>query len=701
MTLNFAFPRATCCDTCAMRGGNENLLRLVATGYLLTTATGARAGDGPDPQTIIVTGERVSRTALATQSSVVVTSRDEIDLAPDVERLDELLDATPNVVLGSGGTGPTIRGQDTTGVLRDLPAFLGGNRPRTTVVIDGRAVSYNEFVFGAQPLWDVERVEIFRSPQTTTQGRNSIAGAIFIETRDPAFEWSGRIRGLLAESETSQASVVLNGPIMAENLAMRISADRRRSRASTEMTGGAEGVDQSRKFYDLVRLKLLATPKSAPGLRIEGSYYWTRSQASQIEGMEAPFEKRRDTRAVYGVFRNEVQALTLRAQTELAPGLSSSTTLSFGKADISRFAPAGLGEADNNVRDRSVETTIRLARGALDLVAGASYSRARLRQRIDLTRVGLGIGTFADQQTSEAVFGQADLTLARGVTLTLGARAQRDVQERQGILAKPLGPQPLDFRRRDGFFAPKFAIAYDILPDITAGLFVQKAANAGGATLIPTSGVIDAFDREYLWSYEGFVKGRLPQFDLGFAAQFFRYDITDGQRSIMQPVITPGGTFYLLQIGNVPRSWSEGAELELSWTPSAKFDLKAALGLLDTRITEVPSDRDPLLGKQFQRSPHVSASVSVGWRPLASLRIGASFRTRSGYYSDDANTPTKWVGSASLLDLRAQWECGDFRAFAYVTNALDGFYLTSQFPDRQLATAYDPRQFGAGIELVF
>ena len=32
--------------------------------------------------------------------------------------------------------------------------------PRTTIVVDGRAVTYNEFVFGPAPLWDVERVEV-------------------------------------------------------------------------------------------------------------------------------------------------------------------------------------------------------------------------------------------------------------------------------------------------------------------------------------------------------------------------------------------------------------------------------------------------------------------------------------------------------------------------------------------------------------
>lgn len=115
---------------------------------------------------IIVTGERISRTARQTNSSVVVFDQGAIERA-SADAIDELLASVPNIQVGSGGEAPTIRGQDATGALRDLPAFLGGARPRTTMVVDARAVSFNEFVFGTSPLWDVAQVEFFRTPQTT------------------------------------------------------------------------------------------------------------------------------------------------------------------------------------------------------------------------------------------------------------------------------------------------------------------------------------------------------------------------------------------------------------------------------------------------------------------------------------------------------------------------------------------------------
>ena len=63
--------------------------------------------------------------------------------------------------------------------------------------IDGRTATFNEFVNSTEGLWDVAHVEVFRSPQTTTQGVNSIAGAIFIQTATPTddFEWRAQLIG--------------------------------------------------------------------------------------------------------------------------------------------------------------------------------------------------------------------------------------------------------------------------------------------------------------------------------------------------------------------------------------------------------------------------------------------------------------------------------------------------------------------------
>ncbi len=116
-----------------------------------------------------------------------------------------------------------------------MPAFLGGNRPRVTLQVDGRPVSYNELAFGLTGLWDAAKIEVFRSPQTTTQGRNAIAGAIFVETAAPTFDWHAR--AIIGDAETRQVSVVFSGPIVPDALAFRAAADLRRSAPASHITG--------------------------------------------------------------------------------------------------------------------------------------------------------------------------------------------------------------------------------------------------------------------------------------------------------------------------------------------------------------------------------------------------------------------------------------------------------------------------------
>ena len=184
----------------------------------IAASQGAESPSDEASRDIIVTGERVPRTLRETSSSVAVINETEIE-ANGANRVDQILALIPNVQLGNGSQGPTIRGLDTTGPLSALPAFLGGNRPRTTVIVDGRPVSYNEFVFGTFPVWDVQRLEVFRTPQTTTQGQNSIAGAIFVNTNDPSARPEFRARVIFGDFRTRQISAVASAPIMGEDVA--------------------------------------------------------------------------------------------------------------------------------------------------------------------------------------------------------------------------------------------------------------------------------------------------------------------------------------------------------------------------------------------------------------------------------------------------------------------------------------------------
>ncbi|MBX7540945.1 TonB-dependent receptor plug domain-containing protein [Qipengyuania sphaerica] len=349
----------------------------------LLFATALAASDGEEPAgvpdkadagEIIVTGERIRRTTMETASSVHVLEAEAIDTAA-MDRLDDVLMMVPNVQFGSGEEAPAIRGMDSTGVLRNLFAFLGGTRPRATLQIDGRPANYYEYVSSVTPMWDIERIEVYRSPQTTTQGRNSIAGAIFIETEDPTFGWHGRSRLVLGDADTGQFSAALSGPIVGDQLAFRFSGDIRSSTVSSDMADFIADADIDRDDYEAARLKLLYRPAAMTGLEIAGSYSHTRSQAPQFEAVRRPFEERRTDvyERTVGVNKVRSDAVTARVRYASDDSFSASLTVSHGDALIRRLALKGFGQTRVEARDTSAEAVV-------NWKVSPSFSRAEGRR---------------------------------------------------------------------------------------------------------------------------------------------------------------------------------------------------------------------------------------------------------------------------------------------------------------------------------
>lgn len=654
---------------------------------------------------IVVTGERVSRKLHETASSVLVETGETIDSQASPDRIEQLLQAIPNVQLGSGGEGPTIRGQDSTGVVRDLPAFLSGSRPRTTIQIDGRSATYYELAFGLTSVWDVERLEVFRSPQTTTQGRNSIGGAIFVETTDPAFDWDGRVRLIVGDYSTRQAAGVISGPLIDDELGFRLSGDVRRSRTASRITSSTIGVDPNRDDSDLVRAKLLVTPRELPDTRFVLTYSHGRSQMPQIEGVDQPFEDRRDPDAAYGIFAITVDSLTGRFAYQPPGSFEARTTVSYGRAAVRRHAPPGLGEAEIDARDFSVEPVIAWnPEEGPTLTGGINYTHSNLDQTINLDAFPLvrGPGAFSDAQDSLGVFGEGSIVLTSNVTFTSGLRYQYDRQVRQGALSGNVLSLPLAYDRTFTAWLPKFLLAWDITPQLRFGALTQRASNPGGVNLNAAAAKVETFGAERLWDFEFFARARLADGTLLLSANAFRYEMADAQRSTAIPVVLASGQVATIaRVDNAPRAWTMGAEVDLDWRPSRRLHLRGAIGLLDTKITRTVDPTDLTLGKQFQRSPHFSGSASLVWEPVEQFMFSAQARHNSSYFSDDLETATRRIDGSTTVDARASWTWRGVTVFGYVRNLFDEFHLTYRFIDEASATAGDPREFGLGIEAQF
>lgn len=212
---------------------------------------------------IVVTGEKVARGLQETTASVgVVTSKrleEEV-----IESLSDVFQRTVNVSETYGSSGFTIRGIANRGVSG------GGDAPTATIFVDGAPLVQEVIGNGPTDMWDVTQVEIFRGPQSTIQGLNALAGAIHIRTQDPTMDWSGKARAIVSSFNTRNFAIAGGGPIVADELAFRVSAEKRDS--DGEVWNPTREVNDAPVDTIQLRGKLLWTPSALPGFEARAGW---------------------------------------------------------------------------------------------------------------------------------------------------------------------------------------------------------------------------------------------------------------------------------------------------------------------------------------------------------------------------------------------------------------------------------------------
>lgn len=660
---------------------------------------------GPRPELmllepVVVTGERIERSLQDTAASVAIFDEQHLSEQAGADRIEQVLDLVPNLQRGSGDIGAAVRGQDTTGILIGANAFLGGTRPRATLQLDGRALNFNEFIYGLSSLWDVEQIEVFRGPQTTTQGRNSIAGAIFIDSKDPTFETEGAGRIIVGDYGTRQVSMAFSGPLLDEQLAGRVAVDWRVHESWMNYTAPDvfDGVNREDDNYGTARAKLLYTPEAIPDLELLMTYTHLNASNPQGETADEPYGDRVQNVQNGAHWDTNVDSLALEASYALNDDWEIDFTGTYADSQSERFAAEGFGTGLVEADENSLEALLRFnpPNSLIQGLLGVSYFTADQDEASDLSAF-IGLGEFTDKQQSSGVFGEMTFNVSPRLHLTAGGRWQQDSQDRSGTL----GPVLLDYDETFKAFLPKAEIVYDLQDDVTIGMSARKGFNPGGTTVSFVTGTIDEFDEETLWSYELFSRASLADGDLVLSGNLFFTDFTNAQRPLINIIELPDGTTAeSTEFANAPSAESYGLELGGLWAVNPMLKVRASLGYLKTKITETLQPNDPIGGKEFQRAPRVTAALGFNIHPMDKLTLDLGVRYNSSYYSDDVNTPEFKIDGVSIIDAKVSYDFGSVQASAFVRNATDEDYQVWQFREGNSSLG-DPREFGVGLEATF
>lgn len=213
--------------------------------------------------TVVVTGQKIERSLQDTPVSVAVVTTDQLD-EENIVDLQDVIDRTANIT-SRDGSRFTIRGIDS------LSVSGYGSGDLATVYINGSPLPREASFTGPADVWDVSQIELFRGPQSTLQGRASLAGAILVNTTKPTYDWSGRVRAIYTtEEEAFRLGAAIGGPIIEDQLAFRLAVEQQESDGFGYNPVRGEASDRSESFA--ARGTLLFEPAAIPGLEVVLSY---------------------------------------------------------------------------------------------------------------------------------------------------------------------------------------------------------------------------------------------------------------------------------------------------------------------------------------------------------------------------------------------------------------------------------------------
>lgn len=662
---------------------------------------------------ITIFGEKLARPSddVTTSVSVVTNERIRQEQLFDIHAV---LNAVPNSLstrASSNNGGITIRGVNSEGLSQNQSS---NSAPVIGIVVDGVMQNAEAVRRGLRSVWDVEQVEVLRGPQSTLQGRNATAGAVFIKTKDPTFHWEAMTELTVGTHELFSKGFVLSGPIAENQLAFRIAGQHYRAEKDITYSDPLNNVLGEDRFGN-IRGKILWEPAGVPGLRALFTVAHTddRPGVNAVTGPDF-FARNYGTNAYTGLLdyrKTRANNYASDVSYEITTNVKIRSITSFAATDTDVDSAPGnpiyvrddLRKGNDFTQDFRLE--IENAGNGFSGVFGLFYGNFKTELdsniQVDASLLGGPFGTLVNLQQfvgnyetkSMAAYADLRYRLDRWV-LIAGGRALRDnvASNAIGTLAL-VGAFNNNTDETFSTFLPKLGVTYDLTPLQTVGFTYSKGYRAGFSDVFPFA-VPGAYKvkPEYLTSYEVSYRSRWFDERVGINGNVFYYDYKD-QQVAYEPGPIPGWAI----ITNANRSHAYGGELEARYLATERLTILSSVGVLFTRFDDivVPTVGN-FSGNEFPEAPTYTFNIGGLYKHPVGWFAGANARFVDGYYSsgDLNNTPLRYVGSATIVDARVGWEFKRSTLTFFAKNLLDERYLTYIANGAGQAGVGDSRQFG-------
>ena len=660
-------------------------------------------------ETVTVYGQKIERTTQETKESVAVLDVEVMDEV-GIKDLNDVYNYTANVYSVDNGDQFGIRG-----VTQNSKSTGGGTSDIATLFIDDVAYSGFASKFGPKNLWDVEQVEVFRGPQSTNFGRNSLLGAVSVQTKRPdTAGFESAVQADIGNDGRQTYNGMVNIPL-SDTVAVRLTG------TYSEADGYVDNDVLNDDRYDSsrdhnVRGQVLFTPNDRlsvnwmiqSGQVTEGRDYYEVAPGDDIEDRTSHSKVNEFTR--YEILTTSLtadyainDAWSVKSITSYLEGERTSLTYDHAELDIKDIIgspfpmviPVDInGDFDSKDESFSQEVRFNYTDDKLKTSFGGYFTKVDLVNNNLYTYTGEVFGSpveipldskFNGKTTGYALFAEADYEFAPAWVVSAGLRYDNEKQDNVA------GGDSYD-ADYDAFL-PSLGVTNFVTDNVNVSAFYSRGYRVGGSELLSTG--VNQFDPEYLDMYELALRSEWLDNSLIVNANVYYGDWTDQQLRSDQAL--PTGDIPTTNAGS---SKLYGAEFEVQYYPTADLSLYYNLGLSkaefdDYKATDNTGNTQDYSGNELAFSPSFTTSLGGRYYVMDNLYLGGNVNYQGEQYADQANTEK--MDSRTLVNLNAGYEVSDFLIEAYVDNLTDEFYVTSQFTGASgnpMVQAGNPREFG-------
>lgn len=665
-------------------------------------------------ETVYVTGEILDRDLQEASTSIAVLDEDDLARSSDRDIYD-VIERIPNVTSAFGNKGFTIRGIDQRG------ASGGGNSLLVNYSVDGASLPNNQAsFFGPYSAWDIKQIEVLRGPQSTQQGRNSLAGAIVVESNDPELDQvASKMRVRLGNYDTKHHAFMLNLPLVEDTLAFRLAAENNSTEGWVKNPTRQEDDFDAREL-SMLRVKLLFAPNESFSALLTHNHTHNEGGEDYVSQADFP-DNRYNFSSEDSTESSRHRFTTLELNWDVNENLTLSASSNYYTHDYERFedtdsSPLPLAALDRSYDDKSFSQELRAKYNAEDFttVLGLYYYDLdtditdTFSQALSPVAIGQRFQNLERTGENMAFYTETDWHFADNWRLSTGLRYDRENYTAGGeqsysanvpsFIQIPLPPAA------DGNFdawLPKLGLTYFIDEDQNISGTIQRAYRAGGYSRSAVTLTGGEYDPEYAINYELAYRSQWFEQRLSVNANLFHMDWKDQQAAVRAPVQAPpglpanlvkvieGSNIYTTNIGE---STLTGFEVSADWMATSTLNLFAALGYSDTELKKFTLNGEDLAGNRFTNASKYTGSLGFDWQASYNWRFGANFSARSDAYSTVYNKADAKVAGYGLLNLKGSYEQENWAINAYVRNALDKDFLTQR--NDSLARTGEPRLYG-------